>query len=367
VPRYSCLLSFALLLAASVAFAEDEVYTVASKDKPLRGTIKAESPRGITLDKQDIAAEEIHDIFYDTPTVEIRVKFYRKASDDEKAALNPAKEEDRANRDKLLTSAIKMYEETIEQLKDRTPLTRRHLEYKIAYLTAVQAQDEGTAASGERAIAKLRDFKTKHPQSWQLGPCLRLLAQLQLDLKQYAAAEQTYQELADADVSEEIRQEATLLAVQTLLYAGKTAAAEKRLKQLISTFPADSRPQLRAKVMLAECIGVGGKLAEAKKTVQQVLSKAKDKGLRAAAYNTMGYCYFVHKQWHEARWEFLWVDVIYNQDKREHAKALFYLAEIFAALGEGERARECLEQLRTDRDFAGSDYQRRVLKTAGDQ
>ena len=54
------------------------------------------------------------------------------------------------------------------------------------------------------------------------------------------------------------------------------------------------------------------------------------------------------------------MDVIYHQDKAEHAKSLYYLADIFAKLGEGERARECLDQLLTDQGFAGVEYQRRA-------
>ena len=45
----------------------------------------------------------------------------------------------------------------------------------------------------------------------------------------------------------------------------------------------------------------------------------------------------------------------------EHAKALYYLSEVFTALGEGERARECLDQL-NDSQFAGLEYQRRAQR-----
>src|SRR5262249_49633060 len=117
--------------------------------------------------------------------------------------------------------------------------------------------------------------------------------------------------------------------------------------------------QVRAGLALAECYGVGKDAPKTKATVKQVLDETKDRKLRAMAYNTMGYCYYLNEQWQDARWEFLWVDVIYNQDPREHAKALYYLADIFGRLGEGDRARECREQLLTDRQFNGVEYQRR--------
>ena len=65
-----------------------------------------------------------------------------------------------------------------------------------------------------------------------------------------------------------------------------------------------------------------------------------------------------------ARWEFLWVDVIYNQDAREHAKALYYLFRIFSELGEEDRAQECAQALQAER-YNGTSYQQKVKLQAG--
>ena len=92
--------------------------------------------------------------------------------------------------------------------------------------------------------------------------------------------------------------------------------------------------------------------------LNQILKEVTDKSLKAAAYNALGVTLYDAGQPKEARWDFLWVDVEYNQDKAEHAKALYYLAKIFEDLGESERAQECRQTLLNSRDFMGLEFQR---------
>ncbi len=83
-----------------------------------------------------------------------------------------------------------------------------------------------------------------------------------------------------------------------------------------------------------------------------------DKDLKALAYNALGSYYYGKDQLKEARWEFLWVDVVYNQDQTEHAQALYYLFKIFDKLDQKDRAQECREALLGDRAFIGMEWQR---------
>ena len=96
--------------------------------------------------------------------------------------------------------------------------------------------------------------------------------------------------------------------------------------------------------------------------LRQVINEIGDKSLKAVAYNTLGQCYYDSDQLKEARWEFLWVDVVFNQDKSEHAKALYYLSKIFDQLNEPERAQDCRDALLQDRAFAGMEWQRLAQK-----
>ena len=51
----------------------------------------------------------------------------------------------------------------------------------------------------------------------------------------------------------------------------------------------------------------------------------------------------------EAMWAYLWVEVVYNQDKEEVAKALARLAEVFKQLGDEDRERAYHDRMRRNR------------------
>jgi len=92
-----------------------------------------------------------------------------------------------------------------------------------------------------------------------------------------------------------------------------------------------------------------------------------DKSLKAVIHNALGVCLFDKEDYKGARWEFLWVDVTYNQDKNEHAKALYFLWKIFDQLGDAERGQECREMLLNDRTFAGTEWRARAQKESKTQ
>lgn len=340
----------------------DGIYTDTGK-KPRYPdfVIAAESPQALVLKtpKAEIPADKIVDIIFPLLPRQVHLTTYRQAIIAEKKALAETKAADRT---KANAEALAKYQETLGLLEEGQPYAKAHLEYKIANLLYIQGRDEGKEAALKQAAEKLKAFKTAHPQAWQLVPVLRNLAQLQLNAKNYAEAEQTYRELAKSNAPEEVRQDAEVQALLVTLQAGKHAEAQKSLEGLVNRLPKGSVQQLRARLALAECLGVAKDLARAKAEVKAVLDQTKDKALRGLAYSTMGYCYYLNEQWQDARWEFLWVDTIYNQDPREHARALYYLSDIFARLGDGDRARECREQLLTGRQFNGLEYQRRAMK-----
>ena len=56
-----------------------------------------------------------------------------------------------------------------------------------------------------------------------------------------------------------------------------------------------------------------------------MIKGADDDKLKALAYNTLGDYYQQAKQPDEAFWNYLRVDVLFNQDREEHARALYNL------------------------------------------
>ena len=95
--------------------------------------------------------------------------------------------------------------------------------------------------------------------------------------------------------------------------------------------------------------------------MKEVLKTNNDKQIKAMAHNSLGECLYKDGKYEEAKWEFLWVDAVYNQDRHQRAKALYYLWKTFEQLNKAERAQECRETLIGDRQFAGSEYQRLAL------
>jgi TolA-binding protein len=348
-------------LAAGTAAAQgvrdaEDIFTKASKGKPAyKGFIVEDSPRGLKVKGVGalIPADDIEDVEFRLQALTPWLGKFRQGRLAEKDAHAAKKE---ADRKKNLLAALAFYEEAASV--EGVPIAKAHIDYKIALLKHNLAREAGDKKALAEAVGKLKEFVTKHPKTWHLMRAAKMLALAQLDLEQYADAEQTYQLLAKADVPEVVRADAEVQALLVTMRAGKYAEAETRLRGLIDKLPKGPE-QIRAKVALAECLAAAKKVPEAKAVLKKVLDDTRDKQMRALAYNTMGYCYWANEQWQDARWEFLWVDTIYNQDRNQHAKALYYLADIFARLGEGERARECRELLLGEQ-FAGTEFHARA-------
>jgi tetratricopeptide (TPR) repeat protein len=363
----------AVLLAGLAAFlwttparAQDTVYTRDNREKGIKGKVESENTRGVKTSgaKAPIAAEDIVDITYEVNPLEIRLNFYRPAVDADQQAVKATKESVRKS---AAEEALKKYEKVLAGLKAGQPMAKRNIEFRIAYLWALQAQDDAKdKAARDTAVAKLKDFKTKYPTGWQLGRALKTLAELEVEQEDYAGAEQTYRELAEANVEDSLKEDAELLAATVAVRAKKYAAAQKNLEELIGRLPKDSRQRQRAQIALAEALAANeklpGRFAKAKAVLKKVIAETTEPDLKAMAYNTLGYCSFASDQFQDARWDFLWVDVVYNQDKAEHAKALYYLWQVFDRLNEPDRARDCLDTLLGDRQFTGTEFQRRALR-----
>lgn len=345
----------ALVGLVGVSWGEDEV-TVRSREKPVTGVIKSETPRGIVLEKtkgkETFGTEEILDIYYDLPgSPEVKFGAYSGARKEEKDSLDPAKE---AKRKAHLLAAIAKYKEVVEKAKDKLPL--RHMRYKIATLQLRLSLEEGDPI--EPAIKLLEEFKTNFPASWQVVPVLQTLAQVRSGRGEFKEAAAAYEELAGLDLTPDAQVDAQIQAASVSIRAKKHDEAMKKLEALVSKLPKGSRQALRAQVAVGECLIAQGKADEAMVFLRGILKESTDKGVKAAAYNALGEGFMKKEQYKDARWEFLWVDVVYNQDPVEHARALYNLARTFDALGEADRALECREMLASDRQFAGLEHQR---------
>ena len=82
--------------------------------------------------------------------------------------------------------------------------------------------------------------------------------------------------------------------------------------------------------------------------LEAIISKTTDKKLLGLAYNALGDCYRLNNRNKDALWPYLWVDVIYHQDRQEHQKAMEQLARLFDEQGDKTRARQYRERLKRE-------------------
>jgi tetratricopeptide (TPR) repeat protein len=290
-----------------------------------------------------------------------------------------------------LASVLGLYEKALLKANPQTSkFLVCHFRYKIASLKARQAED----GVGDRAaaIAALQKFRADYPESRQIVPCLQALGRL------LAAEGQSTKDVSDhferlskyAKDSPEIMQESSRLKSELLISEARSvlnrnpeeakqryAVAYDGLKKILDGLPPGGDPvgRLELELALAECLGGQEKFDEALKETNRLMEVAvasPDEAKRASVYLTRGDCYRMWgnarvnnnrgeaiKQYRKAMWEYLWVDVVYNKDVNQHARALYHLAEIFEKMDDGARAEACKDLLRKDR-FKGSNYQRLV-------
>ena len=373
------LLGLAILAFGSAALLEADEIIIKGKEKdpPLKGKIAKESPKEITLTtKTSVAAEDIVDIVYEikSATGDSAVGTnipYQAAAKSEKDSLDPTKE---ADRKKNLAAAIAKYEEARDVKANIDPTHKRHIEYKILMLRIRQMNEDG--ATDDKMIAKLTDFAKKNGTGWQIANVYQTLGRMQADAGQLDGAEDSYLKLSKIPgLSDESRHEATLLAIQAKIQGGKFDDARSDIAALQGDLPKGSRFLARAQVAEAECLVAESKklgkedakraklFTQAVDLVKGVIKESGDKYVKAVGHNTLGYVYVEQGQLDEGKWEFLWVELVYNQDRVQHAKALYHLWDIFTKLGDAPKAQDCRESL-LQPQFAGTEYQRLVQKEA---
>jgi hypothetical protein len=333
----------------------------------LKAAIVSESIQGIEVaGKKTYSANDIEDVNYENLITEItkKLQIYRPADDAEKKALKEKTADAMAQK---LMEAAQIYAANVTKLDPKLTAVKRHFEFKAAYLPALAAlaggaeKDKNTAA----AIAALIEFKKNHPNSWQYTPVMLMLGKLELGKSNYAGARKIFQELADTvGVPEGVKQEVEYQNIQLYMQEKDFAEAQKRLSSLIPRLKKGTVQSLQARLDEIRCIA---SLDQRKEAIAKVDALQKEigpenKAMKALVYNTLGELYYLNDEMQEARWPFLWVDVIYNEDAAQHAKALYYLHKIFRNLREDDRAQECYQMLTSDPRFTGMEYQKMIIE-----
>jgi hypothetical protein len=288
---------------------------------------------------------------------------YRHPFTKEEEAFKPAANDD--ERKQKIKVALKEYADLVPKFAEHK-FIQRNLEYRIARLLAKAAEDDPTQV--DPAIDALNKFKTNHPDSWQLIPAAKLLAGLREQAGDIRSAQKIYEELAANDaLPKETREEFHLAEARLLIRGEKHTDALTKLKDLAGSFTADDPRKAKVDVYMAACTaaGGGGKAAVAEKQLKDFIGGKVDNETKALACNALGDLHLRAGKTEDAFWDYLWVDVLYNQDREEHAKALYQLFKLFMQVEkykDATRAEQCLDRLVNEKEFAGSIYQKLAAK-----
>ena len=354
-----------LTLWGAVAAQDAVFYTdrAAKGELKLVGVIEEEAPAGLKVKPKD-AKEPVRQIPAGAIT---RVEY----TDKEVSAVDyrrPFTKEDLARKETKAQARQERLAEALEgftklEPKLANPNAKRYMQFKVAEVTALQAQDDPTKV--DAAIKLLMDFKTTHAGSWQMMAALKALARLQEDTGKLSDASKAYEELADLPgVPLPVKQESALLVGKLLLRGGKFAEAEKRLAKLSATISRDDPQALVVRAYLAESRMGQNDLASVEKELTEVIRASADGRLRGLAHNLLGDYHRKKNEPGEALWQYLRVDALYQEDAEEQAKALYHLAGLFDKVKKDPiRGKDCAAKLMEKR-FAGTVYQRMLIQEA---
>jgi hypothetical protein len=356
-------LAVVLLLTGRIVWAVDKVYFQEPGKKTednLEGIIEKEDPTGIKLKTKsgvkDIPALQITQITYGSKDV-LPSEFRKPDVTVIKALKDGIKADKKAE---FLKEALLGFLELDTKLQSDAKI-HRYLQYKIAHTTALQAKDDPTRV--DAAITALTEAKSNLSEGWEIVPALQLLAKLQVEKGDAEGASKTYSDLAEVPgipAAEKLQNQ--LLGAGFLLRINKFADAEAKLKQLASTIPADDPQRTFVDVYLAQSQMAQGRFDGVEAKLKAAILANEDKKLRALSHNFLGDYHRSKGEKDLAFWEYLKVDTLYNEDKEEHAKALYYLSQLFdAAKNDRERAAGCLAKLKS-KDYDGTLYQRKAAE-----
>lgn len=206
---------------------------------------------------------------------------------------------------------------------------KRYIEYRITMLQTGLAEADDAK---REAVRLLEAFVAAHGTSWEYPYAARALARMQLEKSDYEAALKTLNGLArGAAVPADIKQEAEAMLVDVLFQAKKIDDVKTKIDLAMKDPKTSDQQKARYTVysIAMESQGADAKVDAVVKKLDDVIAKTADNSLKALAYNIMGDCYMQKEKKREAMWSYLWVDVVYSQDKGEHLKAMNKLLKIF--------------------------------------
>jgi hypothetical protein len=362
----TCLLAGFVFVAGSAFGANpDIVYfreSAKKKDEKLIGKIEKESPSGIKLkptkgEVTNIPALQITQIEYGAGADVVGALDFRRPDSKLLLALAETKAEKRVEGLRMTLVGFQTLADD-EKLRRLTPI-HRYFKYRVAQTLYYLSRED--ASRRDAAIAALMSFKTNHADGWEIVPALQLLASLQEEKGDTEGASQTFSDLANLDgIDKDMQFQSRLKGARLLMLVNKFADADSKLKEVETKLSADDPRRVFVDAYLIQSrIAQKGNLDGVDTKLHQILRASKDGNLLALSHNSLGDYYRAKGDLDQAFWEYCKVDMLYNQDREEHAKALFYLSR-FSDARRHKLAEDALTRLKSS-SFDGTLFQRQAL------
>lgn len=256
---------------------------------------------------------------------------------------------DPAEKGRDYPALLKGYEaiQTMPQIKTSPPNIRRYVDYRVASLKGFTAEGDEQVKAAEKALS---EFIAANPEGWEYPHAARQLGRLQADTGDYIGATKTFEGLEKAaNVPAEFKNEATAALIDIAFQSENYDLGRKRVEAVAKNPNAPAALKARIDLYQLGLDGAKGDLAATVKKIEEAIGKANDPTLKALGYNVLGDVYYAQKKPREAMWSYLWVDVVYNQDRGEHLKAMTRLIKIFKEANDTEKVQLYTEKLARSR------------------
>ena len=238
---------------------------------------------------------------------------------------------------------------TKSQQNDRV---KRAMEFRelLALAKAVDAkEDAGFKANAPAVADRFAAFARANVKSWEVWPATRTAARLFAELGRHdQAAAQLKALAATPGLGAELKVEAKLAEADCLLRSTNASAGRIAVAALLNDSEVPATGPLRERLSIYDlwANASSDRLDESMAKIQAAIDAAKSPAARAFGFNARGELFLASRRPQEAIWEFLNVDVVYDQDRDELAKALRRLIDLFERRDEKDRADQCRERLR---------------------
>jgi tetratricopeptide (TPR) repeat protein len=252
-------------------------------------------------------------------------------------------------------AATDQWDQALESLKridtksiERPEIKNELLFYQGLVLGQLALQGQGDAAA---AKARLLEFARANPKSFHFYQLSEMLGLLAVSLGANEEAAKYFGAMSSSPVAETMLQGRYLMG-SALLTQGKPAEAKKAFSDAIAA-SADSvaakKYQKLSKVAINRCDILDGKTAAAIENLRKMVEEgdATDSQLFSAIYNALGLAHQKEGKNQEAVLDFLHTDLLFQSETDMHAEALYYLSQLFATIGEPQRAADAKSRLQS--------------------